>query len=61
MPMTSQTKIQILAGIGMLISAPLLYVGLMGEHSTLATVGFVIFALSILITPMMKSLSSRFQ
>lgn len=54
--MTTIVRIQSAAGIGTVAALPLIYIGATRDIPALTVLGFVLFAISMLITPAMRFL-----
>ncbi|HET7327567.1 MAG TPA: hypothetical protein VFJ14_09825 [Nocardioidaceae bacterium] len=52
--MSKLLMVQVLASIGALVGIAIVYAGLQEELGVLATVGFVLFGVSLLVTPVIR-------
>ncbi len=52
--MSKETIWLIIAGVAALVAVPLIYLGLKNEASAMLMVGFGLFTLGMLVTPIMK-------
>lgn len=58
--MRLEVKLQIIAGIGAILSLPMIYIGLTAGGGSLALLGLGIFVASMLVTPVLKLLPYDF-
>lgn len=57
--MSKQMMCLIFAGVTALIAVPLMYIGLQDGNEGLATAGFGLFTLGMMVPPAMKLMSAR--